>query len=67
MAIVGFLLIVTLDRLRVRGAILIGIIVVTVLSFFFGGNTFKGIFSAPPSIDPTLFKLDIPGACRSAS
>jgi AGZA family xanthine/uracil permease-like MFS transporter len=62
MAIVGFLLIVTLDRLKVRGAILIGIIVVTVLSFFFGGNTFRGIFSAPPSIDPTLFKLDIPGA-----
>jgi AGZA family xanthine/uracil permease-like MFS transporter len=64
MAIVGFLLIVTLDRLKVRGAILIGIIVVTVLSFFFGGNTFKGIFSAPPSIDPTLFKLDIPGALK---
>ncbi len=62
MAIVGFILIVTLDRLKVRGAILIGIIVVTVLSFFFGGNTFKGIFSMPPSIDPTLFKLDIPGA-----
>lgn len=62
MAIVGFLLIVTLDRLKVRGAILIGIIVVTVLSFFFGGNTFKGIFSAPPSIDPTFLKLDIPGA-----
>jgi AGZA family xanthine/uracil permease-like MFS transporter len=62
MAIVGFLLIVTLDRLKVRGAILIGIIVVTVLSFFFGGNTFKGIFSAPPSIAPTLLALDIPGA-----
>jgi len=62
MAVLGFLLIVTLDRLRVRGAILIGIIVVTVLSFFFGGNTFKGVFSAPPSIDATLFKLDIPGA-----
>ena len=62
MAIVGFLLIVTLDRLKVRGAILIGIIVVTVLSFFFGGNTFKGVFSAPPSIDPTFLKLDIPGA-----
>lgn len=62
MAILGFLLIVTLDRLKVRGAILIGIIVVTVLSFFFGGNTFKGIFSAPPSIDPTFLQLDIPGA-----
>jgi AGZA family xanthine/uracil permease-like MFS transporter len=65
MAIVGFLLIVTLDKLRVKGAILIGIIVVTVLSFFFGGNQFHGIFSAPPSISPTLFKLDIPGALSS--
>jgi len=62
MAVVGFLAIVALDRLNVKGAILIGIVLVTVLSFFFGGNTYKGIFSAPPSIDPTLFQLDIPGA-----
>jgi AGZA family xanthine/uracil permease-like MFS transporter len=62
LAIVGFLLIVTLDRLKVRGAILIGIIVITVLSFFFGGNKFAGVFSAPPSMAPTLLKLDVPGA-----
>ncbi len=62
MAVVGFLAIVALDRLKVKGAILIGIVLVTVLSFFFGGNTYKGVFSAPPSIDPTLFQLDIPGA-----
>jgi adenine/guanine/hypoxanthine permease len=62
LAIIGFFLIVALDRLRVRGAILIGILVVTILSFVFGGNTFHGIFSAPPSIEPTLFKLDIKGA-----
>ncbi|MCA1246522.1 NCS2 family permease [Massilia sp. MS-15] len=62
MAIVGFFAIVALDRLRVKGAILIGIVLVTVLSFFFGGNTYQGIFSLPPSISPTLFKLDIPGA-----
>src|SRR5205085_9844680 len=65
MAVAGFLLIVTLDKLRVKGAILIGIIVVTVLSFFFGGNQFHGIFSAPPSIAPTLLKLDIKGALSS--
>jgi AGZA family xanthine/uracil permease-like MFS transporter len=65
MAIVGFFAIVALDRLRVKGAILIGIVLVTVLSFFFGGNTSKGIFSAPPSISPTLFQLDIPGALSS--
>jgi adenine/guanine/hypoxanthine permease len=62
MAIAGFLLIVTLDRLRVRGAILIGIIAVTIASFFFGGNKFAGVFAMPPSIDPTLLKLDIRGA-----
>jgi len=62
MAVLGFLVIVALDRLRVRGAILIGIVVVTVLSFFFGGNTYRGVFSAPPSIEPTWFQLDIPGA-----
>ncbi|KVE32473.1 NCS2 family permease [Burkholderia sp. TSV86] len=62
LAIIGFFVIVTLDYLRVRGAILIGIISVTVLSFFFGGNQFHGIFSAPPSIDATLFKLDIGAA-----
>ncbi|HEY0586017.1 MAG TPA: NCS2 family permease, partial [Pseudoduganella sp.] len=62
LAIVGFLLIVTLDRLKVKGAILIGIMVVTVLSFFFGGNQFHGVFSAPPSLEPTFLKLDVPGA-----
>ncbi|WP_093388993.1 NCS2 family permease [Rugamonas rubra] len=58
MAITGFLLIVALDRLRVPGAILIGIIAVTVLSFFIGGNTFQGFVSLPPSIDATLFAFD---------
>ncbi|AIJ44763.1 adenine permease [Comamonas testosteroni TK102] len=59
MALLGFLLIVVLDRLNVPGALLIGILAVTVASFFFGGNTFHGIFSAPPSIEPTFMKLDI--------
>ena len=62
MAIFGFLLIVTLDCLKVRGAILIGIVAVTVLSFFFGGNRFAGLVSLPPSLAPTLLQLDVPGA-----
>ena len=62
LSIIGFFTIVTLDHLRVRGAILIGILGVTILSFFFGGNEFHGVFSAPPSIDATLFKLDIGAA-----
>ncbi|KQN69377.1 guanine permease [Duganella sp. Leaf61] len=62
MAVFGFLLIVTLDRLKVPGALLIGIVAVTVLSFFFGGNTFNGFMSLPPSIAPTFFHLDLSGA-----
>lgn len=62
LATIGFIVIVALDRLKIRGAMLIGILTVTVLSFFFGGNHFTGVFSAPPSISPTLFQLDIKGA-----
>ena len=59
---VGFITIVVLDKFRVTGAILIGIVLVTILSFFFAGNKFGGLVSTPPSIEPTLFKLDIKGA-----
>src|SRR5471032_349 len=62
MAVFGFLLIVTLDRLRVPGALLIGIVVVTIMSFFFGGNTFHGFMSLPPSLAPTLFQFDLKGS-----
>ncbi|MEC5159428.1 MULTISPECIES: NCS2 family permease [unclassified Janthinobacterium] len=62
LAIIGFFIIVALDRLKVRGAILIGIVTVTLASFLFTDNKFAGVFSAPPSLAPTLFKLDIMGA-----
>ncbi|AOY95123.1 guanine permease [Cupriavidus sp. USMAA2-4] len=62
LAVIGFLAIVSLDHLRVKGAILIGILLTTVLSFVVGDNTFHGVFSAPPSIAPTLLQLDIPAA-----
>lgn len=62
LAIAGFFLIVALDQLRVKGAILIGIIAVTILSFLFASNKFAGIVSAPPPIEPTLLKLDISAA-----
>jgi adenine/guanine/hypoxanthine permease len=62
LAAIGFAIICTLSVLKVKGALLIGILAVTVLSFFFGGNTFGGVFSAPPSIGPTFFQLDISAA-----
>ncbi|WP_426210153.1 NCS2 family permease [Massilia sp. TWP1-3-3] len=62
LAIAGFFIIVALDKLRVKGAILIGILLVTVLSFFFADNKFNGVVAPIPLIDATLFKLDIMGA-----
>ncbi|MCQ9616240.1 NCS2 family permease [Paenalcaligenes niemegkensis] len=61
-AILGFLIIASLDALRVRGAILIGILVVTLLSIFIGHSEFQGIVSMPPSLAPTFLQLDIMGA-----
>ena len=62
LAILGFFIIATLDALKVRGSILIGILAVTVLSWIFGVSQFHGIVSAPPSIMPTFLQLDIVGA-----
>lgn len=62
LAIFGFLLIAALDSLKVKGAILIGIIVVTILAMFTGDTTFSGLVSTPPSIAPTFLQLDILGA-----
>ncbi|MCP8896645.1 NCS2 family permease [Shinella daejeonensis] len=62
LAILGFFIIAVLDALRVKGSILIGILTVTVLSWFLGVSEFQGLVSAPPSILPTFFQLDIVGA-----
>lgn len=62
-AILGFLIIVMLETLRVRGAILLGILAVTVLSIFTGHTAApESIVSLPPSLAPTFLKLDIAGA-----
>jgi len=49
---------------RMRGAVLAGILTSTVLGLTFGIVRFHGIISAPPSIAPIAFKLDIPGALK---
>ncbi|OZI44861.1 guanine permease [Bordetella genomosp. 5] len=64
-AVLGFFIIAALDAMRVRGAILIGILVVTVLSMLLGYNEFKGVFATPPSLAPTFMQLDIMGALHT--
>lgn len=61
-AILGFFIIAALDALRVRGAILLGILAITLLSVLTGLVQFQGLVSMPPSLDPSFLKLDIMGA-----
>jgi AGZA family xanthine/uracil permease-like MFS transporter len=46
----------------VRGAALIGMIAATAAALPLGLTAFHGIASAPPSLAPTFFKLDVAGA-----
>ncbi|MDX5298185.1 MAG: NCS2 family permease [Gammaproteobacteria bacterium] len=58
----GFLLICALSFRRVTGAVMIGIIAVTLIALGLGMIEYKGFVSAPPSLAPTLLELDIAGA-----
>ena len=62
LTIAGFFIIAALDALRVPGAILVGILVVTLASILVGASSFAGIVSAPPSVAPTFMQLDVAGA-----
>ncbi|NLC08404.1 MAG: NCS2 family permease [Gammaproteobacteria bacterium] len=62
LAALGFMIIVTLSYRKVTGAVMIGILLVTVVSILLGFSQLDGIVSAPPSLAPTLMQLDIAGA-----
>ena len=62
LAVIGFLLILILSIRKITGAIIIGVLIVTISGLFIGLIEFNGIVSHPPDIRPTLFKLDIVGA-----
>lgn len=64
LSLLGILITAVLMLRNVKGAILIGIVVTTVIGIF-NGVTQMPVFTAesffPPSLSPTLFKLDIMG------
>jgi AGZA family xanthine/uracil permease-like MFS transporter len=62
LAALGFLLISVLAVRKVPGAILIGVLTVTIFALLFNVVQFNGLVSMPPSIDPVFLKLDIIGA-----
>ena len=61
----GLVLTSVLMVLRVRGAILIGILATAILGIPLGIVKYQGILAVPPSVMPTLFKLDILGALKT--
>lgn len=64
LATAGLLITSVLLAKRMRGALLWGILITTVLGLPFGLVKYQGIVSAPPSMMPTFFKMDIAGALR---
>ena len=62
LAALGFLLILVLAVRKVVGAIIIGVLIVTITGLLLGLIQFNGIVSSPPDLKPILLKLDILGA-----
>ncbi len=62
MCLAGFAIIASLSQRKTTGAVIIGMLVVTVIGWLSGQADFKGIISAPPSLSPVLLQLDLVGA-----
>ncbi|MCK4421944.1 NCS2 family permease [candidate division WOR-3 bacterium] len=62
--LIGLIVMFFLIAKKIKGAILLGIIATAIIGIPMGIVRFQGFVSAPPSISPTFFKLDILGALR---
>jgi AGZA family xanthine/uracil permease-like MFS transporter len=65
LALFGVAVTLVLMVLRIKGAILLGILATALLGIPLGVVKYNGIMSHPPSLAPTLFKLDIMGAMQT--
>jgi AGZA family xanthine/uracil permease-like MFS transporter len=63
----GFVLILTLDYFRVAGAIIIGILSISLLGLIFRITSWHGFFAFPPSIAPTFMQLDFSGMTETSA
>ncbi|HEX7532251.1 MAG TPA: NCS2 family permease [Methyloceanibacter sp.] len=64
LASAGFLVIAALAVRKVPGAIIIGVLAVTLIATGLGLEPWHGIAAAPPSLAPTFLKLDLAGAAH---
>ncbi len=62
LALFGLFLITILYTLRVKGAIVLGILVTALVGVPVGIVTYHGVVSAPPSVAPTFFRLNVGAA-----
>ncbi len=62
LSVAGFLIISALSVRKIPGAIIIGILSITLIAVTLGLIEYNGIISIPPDISPILIKLDILGA-----
>jgi len=62
LAAIGFLLIAILAIRKVSGAIIIGVLTVTLLGILFNLVEFQGFVAYPPDVSPIFMQLDILGA-----
>lgn len=67
LGVIGFTVMAFLEVKRMKGGILLGIVVTTILGIIMGEISIPdAVVSMPPSITPVAFKLDIIGALRPA-
>jgi AGZA family xanthine/uracil permease-like MFS transporter len=62
LTLLGIVLIAVLQARKVKGAMLIGILVLTVIGYFLGLSSWTGWTFGPAALMGTFGKLDIPGA-----
>src|SRR5690606_37346238 len=61
LALFGFLMVVVMHHFKVRGSIIISILVLTAISAAMGLSEFKGVVGAVPSITSTFMQMDFEG------
>ena len=61
LALLGFFMVVVMHHFKVRGAIIISILVITVLATLLGINEIQGVVGSIPSIAPTFLQMDFSG------
>lgn len=62
LASLGFFLVIALMHYKVKGGVMLAILIITALGLIFGDVQYAGIISMPPSVAPTFLQMDIAGA-----